>query len=250
MSNMFGKFTTDGLEEVGDRLGGPQLFDTDVYDAVVKAAYAGKASASNAQSITVLLDVGGKEFRETHWITNKNGENFYADKNDASKKQPLPGFTMINELCLVTTGVELSEQDVEDKVIKLYDFDTKKDVNTNVPMLVELIGKPVTVAIVRQIVDKQQKDASGTYVNTGQTREENVADKFFHTETGKTVTELRQKLDAEFKGKWAEKNKGVTRNRAKGSEGKAGAPGRPAAAGAAPGAAAKPRNTLFGKTDS
>lgn len=244
MSNMFGKLTTAGLETTGDRLGGSSIMDTGVYDGTVKLAYAGKARSSNAQSVTIHIDINGREFRETLWITNKEGQNFFADKKDPSKKQALPGFTSVEELCLVTTGLPLSEQTVEEKVVSLYDFDLKKEIPQNVPVLTDLIGMPVSVGIVRQIVDKQVKDAAGNYTNSGQTREENVSDKFFHQESGRTVTEVRQGIEeAIFKGKWAEKNTGVTRNKAKGAEGKSGAP--KAGPAGAPAAGAPKRTSMF-----
>lgn len=146
MTKMFGNLTNDGLEEAGDRLGGGSLFETGVYEGVVKMAYAGKASQSNAQSITVLIDIGGREFRETLWVTNRNGENSWQDKTDPKKKHPLPGFTQVDDLCLVTTGQGLADQEIEEKVVKIYDFEQKKDMPTNVPVLVDLIGKPVYVA--------------------------------------------------------------------------------------------------------
>lgn len=244
MTKMFGNLTTDGLEESGDRLGGGFLFESGVYTGTVKMAYAGKASQSEATSITVLIDFDGREFRETLWVTNRNGENSYADKKDANKKHPLPGFTMVDDLCLVTTGHGLADQNVEEKVVKIYDFEHRKDMPTNVPVLVDLIGKPITAAVLKQTVDKQKKNDAGVYVNTGETREENTVDKFFHTESRRTVTEIKQGIEeAIFIDAWDQKNKGKTRNRAKGGadNGKAGAPGA-----GAPGAAQKPKQSLFG----
>lgn len=248
MTKMFGNLTDNGLEQSGDRLGGGGVIDTGVYDGIVKLAYAGKSQSSNAQSITAHIEINGREFRESFWVTNRNGENFYADKNDAKKRHPLPGFTMADDLCLVTTGQPLSEQTVEEKVVNLYDFEARKELPQNVPVLTDLIGKPVTVALFAQIVDKTAKDANGVYQPTGETRNENVADKFFHQESHRTVTEIREGIEeAVFYGKWAEKNNGQPpRNRAKGVQGNTGAPGRPAAAGApAAGGAARP--SLFSK---
>lgn len=246
MTKMFGNLTTDGLEETGDRLGGGFLFESGVYTGTVKMAYAGTSGAqgSQAQSITVLIDFGGREFRETLWVTNRNGENSYADKKDPNKKHPLPGFAMVDDLCLVTTGHGLADQNVEEKVVKIYDFEQKKDVPTNMPVLVDLIGKPITSAVLKQTVDKQKKNDAGVYVNTGETRDENVTEKFFHADSRRTVTEIKQGIEeAIFIDAWAEKNTGKTRNRAKGGEGngKAGAPGA-----GAPGAAQKPKQSLFG----
>lgn len=240
---MFGNLSTDGAEASGDRLGGGGVLDTNAYDGIVKLAYAGKSSGG-AHSVTVHIDFGGHEYRETFYVTNKAGDVFYVDKNDKTKRRLLPGFESVDELCLVTTGQSLTEQVTEEKVVKLYDFEEKREVPTNVPVLVDLIGKPVTVGILRQTVDKTQKDNAGNYVPTGETRDENVADKFFHAETKRTVTEFRENIEeAVFYPKWVEKNKGKTRNRAKGAEGKTGAPGRMAPAA---NTASQPKTSLFG----
>lgn len=244
MTKMFGNMSTDGLEVQGDRLGGGGVVDTNYYDAVIKVAYAGKASSSNAQSITYVLDLDGREMRETQWITNRNGDNFYLSKDGKNTKHLLPGAEIIDELCLVTTGLPLSEQDFEEKIVNIYDFDAKKEVPTAVMVPIAIIGKDVGAAIVRQTVDKQKKEGN-TYVNTGETRDENVVEKFFHAESGRTVTEIREGIEAPVhKPKWIEKHAGKTRNRAKGAEGKTGAPGsKPAGA---PGAAPKTTPSLFG----
>jgi len=248
MTKMFGNFTNDGLEEAGDRLGGGFIFETGVYAGKLTMAYAGQSGAqgSKATSITVLIDIDGKEFKETVWISNRDGENSYADKQDKNKKHPLPGFTTIDDLCLVSTGYGLADQDVEDKVVKIYNFDDKKDVPTNVPVLVNLLGKDVLVAITRQTVDKQRKTDAG-YVNTGETRDENTIEKFFHVDTRRTVTEIKQQIDEPiFIDAWAGKNTGKTRNKAKGADGKTGAPGGHAGAPGATGGQQKPKNSLFG----
>lgn len=228
MSKMFGNMTKDGLEAAGDRIGGGGLFDSGVYTGKIKLAYAGKSSGG-AQFVAVHLDLGGKEYRETCYVSTKTGDNFTIDKNDPKKKNPMMGFTTIDELCMMSTGMPLSDQDVEDKVVSLYDFDSKKDVPTNVPVLIDLLGKDITVAIFKSIVDKQEKDSNNVYQNTGKTREENTIDKVFHAETGRTTTECLDGKDiAIFLPKWKEKNTGVTRDRVKGAAGKSGVPGQKA----------------------
>lgn len=243
---MFGNLSTEGAEEAGDFLGGGGLLETQVATGVVTLAYAGKSQAdgSEAQSVTYHIKIGNTEFRETQWITKRNGDSTYPDKKDPSKKHPLPGFTTVNDLCLVTTGFGLIDQDLEDKVVNLYDFEAKSDVPTNVKVLTGLLGKEVTVAVLKQTVDKQKKNDAGLYSNTGETRDENVAEKFFHTETRRTVAEIKNNIEeAIFIDKWEEKNHGKTRNKAKGGDGKAGAPGAP---GGMTGAAApKPKTSLF-----
>ena len=251
MTKMFGNLTTEGLEETGDRLGGGALLETGVYTGTVKLAYAGKSQISDAQKVAVHIDINGTEFREDFYVTNRNGENSYQDKRDPKKKHPLPGFSMIDDLCLVTTGFGLADQDIEEKVIKLYDFEAKRETPQNVPVLVDLLNQPITVAIVKQTVDKRQKADSGEYVATGETRDENVAEKFFHVDTRRTVTEIKAGIEeATFIDKWEAKNAGKTRNKSTGGEGRSGAPGAAARPGvpraAAPGAPQAPKKSLFG----
>lgn len=250
--NPFQNLTNAGLEAAEDRLGGSfGALDTDVYTGTIKAAYAGK-SDRGAHNVTAVfeLNVDGKkrEYRETIYVTNRDGENFYLDKADKDKKHPLPGFTTANDLALLTTGKGLNEQSFEERVINVYDFGQKREIPTKVPMAVDMVGKEVSLAIIRETKVKQVKDAAGNYVDspTGETRDENSIDKVFHADSGRTVSEVVRKLEkGEFIEQWREKNKGVTRDRTKGKGGAVGGvqSGIP---GQAPGTAAAPTTNLFG----
>lgn len=251
MDNIFGNMNTDGQEDQGDRLGGGGTIESGVYDATVKLAYVGKSQSSNAMSVTVHLDIDGFEYRETVWVTNKDNQNYYVPKNDPNKKVTLPGYVTINDLCLLTTGYGLTDQDMEEKVVRLYDFDQKADVPKSVPVITSILGKPITTAIFKNIVSKRAKGADGKYHATGDTREENEVDKFFHYESKRTVTELKNQMDeAIFIAKWKEKNAGKPpRDRTDKNAPKSGAPANPGKPGGAPAAgagAAKPKSSLFG----
>lgn len=246
MGKLFKNLTTDKLEASEDRLGGNyDPVPTGIYEATIKLAYAGEASGSKAASITVIAELENKkELRETIWITNRDGDNFYFDKEDKSKKVPLPGFTTIEDLCLLTTGEGLSDQDTEEKVVKIYNSTERKEVPTPVQVLSGVMGKKVKIAVLRQIVDKQKKNDAGVYENTGETRTENTIDKIFDVESGRTVNEFRHEIDTpEFMEAWDTKNTGKDRNRSKGAGTAAGGTtgtGRPAAFG-------EPKKKLFGK---
>ena len=251
--SVFGNLTNDGLEETNDRLGGFNVRDTDAYEATIKVAYAGQ-SAGGARNVTVVVELPDGEYSETIYVTNKKGENWFLNQNDKSKKVPLPGFTTIDDICLVTTGKPLSEQDSEEKVVKVYDYDEKKELPKSVPVLTELTGKPVILGILKSVVDKNVKnDSTGEYEPSGETREENTIEKVFHHPSKVTVVEAREAqkagrdAEAVFYDKWVEKNKGVTRNKAKGASGNGGNSGRPG--GGAPqagGGQQKKTNSLFG----
>lgn len=248
--SMFKNLTTAGLEQAEDRIGGGGVLETGIYTGKIKVAYAGK-SVGGAQSITLILDLAGREYRETIYITNKAGENFFLNKSDPTKKVPLPGFTLIDHICLLTTEEPLSEQDVEEKVVKIYNFDERKEVPTNVPVLVDLIGKEVSVAIVKELVNKNAKNSSGDYAPTAETREQNVIDKAFHPESKLTVVEaLNGDEEGAFWDVWLEKNKGKTKDkrtiREDGAAGSSG--GRPTRQPTPPsGETPAPRKNLFGK---
>lgn len=241
---LFKNLTDTGLEQAQDRLGGYNPLESDIYTMTVKAMYAG-TSKNGATSVTLLADNNGTEYRETIYVTNRKGENFFLNKQDKTKKVPLPGFTTVDHICLITTGQPLSAQATEDKVLEIYDSEQKKAVPTTVPVLVDTIGKQVSLGIIKQIVDKNEK-VGDEYVPTGETRIENVIDKVFHPEQKLTVPEaLDGKTEAGFWDKWLSHNKDQTRDKStKGAGGKTGAPpkpGMPPAQGST-----TPRQSLFG----
>lgn len=258
MSKMFGNLkTADDVVDSEDNLGGGGFaaVPSGVYPATIKVAYA-RQSQGGAQSITVIadLDMGdGKtqEIRDTHWVTNRNGETFYVDKNDGKTKRPLPGFTTIEDLCLFTTGEGLLDQDFEEKTLKLYNPDSKKEEPTPVPTIAGLTGQPALLGVLRVIEDKTKKDNGGNYIPTGETRTINTIDKVFHPETRHTVPEVRNEVDEpEFHDAWLEKNRDKDRNKATGAAagaGNGGASGSGRPGGTTASGAAKSGNSLFKK---
>lgn len=244
---VFSNLTNDGLEEAQDRLGGFQVYDTDAYDATVKLAYAIQ-SPGGAHGVVFSFDMpGGREYRETVYVTNKKGENFFFNKDDKTKKVPLPGFTVADDICLMTTEQPLSAQETEEKVVNIWDNDAKKELPKSVQVLTGLLGKPVTLGIVKQLVNKNEKDGNGEYQPTAETREENVIEKVFHTATKLSAVEARNgKTEAAFFQTWVDRNRGNVRDRRtiKGGEGgQAGRPGAPQAGGGAQ----APTKSLFGQ---
>lgn len=243
MSNkLFENIKSEGLEKSEDRLGGFSILETDIYSGIVKAFYAGK-SDGGAMNVTLILDIGGgKEYREEIYITNKKGENFFTKDG---KKMPLPGFTTVNDICLVTTEKELHELETEEKIIKVYDYDAKKEVPTAVQMVTEVLGKPLALGIQKVREFKQKKNAQGVYEDTDETREVNTIQKVFHPTAKVTVPEAREgKTTGEFWDKWLTKNKGQVYDKTKGKGG-SGDSSKPAPAAGSTPPASKP--SLFKK---
>ncbi len=234
--SLFSKLKTDNLENAEDRVGGGfKVLPTNIYNSKIKLAYAG-TSASGAMNITFICDIDGREYKETIYITNKAGENFYK-KND--KKFPIPGFTLMNDICLLVTGNGLSEQDTAEKVVNVYSTDVKKEVPTKVQVLSDLIDEEISLAIQHIVEDKNVKNASGEYVPSGETREINAISKALQTSSKKTVIEITSNNDASFWDKWIEAHKDKVINKAKGA--------KTASSTAGEEAPTKPTRSLFKK---
>lgn len=220
------KPTTDTVEET-DSIGANALLDSNVYLGIIELAYL-NVSAGGATSLNVNYNIKGKILKSTMWITSgkaKGCKTTYTNKN--GKEVHLPGFSIANHICLLTAGVNIYELDTEKKVIKLYNYEAKKDIPTEVECLTPIMGKEIQLGVIRQIVDKNVKTDSGQYVPSGDTREENEVDKIFQAGTGRTVVEIKAEENAVFIDTWKNKWTDVVRNKAKGAKQTGGTAGMP-----------------------
>lgn len=243
-NNAFAQHSTEGLEKEKDVLGGGGTVPSDIYKMTIEMAYVVHAAASKSMGVSFILKLpDGRTVRETVYVLNRQGENTYTDKQDKTKKHLLPGWQTVDSMCMMSTGLGLTDQDMEKKSVMIYDFDQRKDVPKEVDVLVGLLGQEVGAAVLEQTVDKtKQNESTKVYEPTGETRDENTVDKFFHADTMRTTSECIEGIEeAVFAPKWLEKNQNKKKDKSKGKAGKAGAPG--GAAGGAP----KPKESLFGK---
>ena len=247
MSNLFGNLNNDGLEKSEDRLGGGfKPRETNIFPMEIVLFYAGQ-SKDGAKSITIHAKDGDGVYRETIYITNKKGENFFLNKDDKTKKVPLPGFTTVDDICLAATGFPLAEQVFEEKVFNIYDFDAKKEQPTKVMVATEVMGKTVSLGIQKVLEDKTKKnDQTGDYEPTGESKETNSIAKVFHTESKVTMAEAREGKEAAFYHSWLERNKGQTYDKRKDKSGN-GKPASKAPPQAGGGAAQGATKSLFGQ---
>ena len=240
MGILEGLGTEEGIQKETDSLGVSfGAVDSALYNVDIKYAYVTE-SAGGAKALNlVLVTEDKKEIRNQQWMTSgtaKGGHNYYMikkDGNETGEKAYLPGFSMANGLALLTAGKGIGDLSAEKQTIKLYDFNAGGEVDTEVDMIPELVGKQITAGIFKQIVDKRVKDENNKYVPSGETREENEVDKWFRAKDGLTVTEIEAKTDTPvFRQKWSDRWTGVTRERFdkdavaafKANGGKAGAP--------------------------
>lgn len=209
---------------------------SDIYNCIIKYAYAHK-SKGGAMGVTVVLTTPeGREIKETQYITSGDakGNKTYYEKANADKVMEqfaLPGFNAIDSLCHLVLDKGVLDCDNDKRTIKLYDYDAKAEIPKEVDMLIDLVGKPVCAAILSQIEDKTAKNAqSGKYEPTGKTYSINVIDKYLDPNDRCTAQEKASKVSSSFADAWLAKWKGQISDQSTGSK-TAGQPGVPAATG-------------------
>lgn len=243
--------TNDKIKDAVDSVGSSGPVDSNAYACTISMAYATKSSGG-AMGLVLHLKADpfagaptGREIRETIYVTSgdkKGNLNYYENKD--GEKNYLPGFILGNDLCLLTVGKDLSEIDTEDKIVNVYNFETKSEVPTKVPVLTELLDKRIIVGVLKTLENKQKKDDNGVYQNTGETREGNSMDKFFRERDSMTVAEIKGQAESPvFINTWKAKWAGEVRDRTSATNGTSNV----AAFGAKPsaGAAAAPKKSLF-----
>jgi len=226
----------------------PRVFESGVYDMVIDTAYI-DSSASGAISVNFIFKAqDGRTLNQTVYITSGEAKGKLPYYVREGKKIPLPGFNTANSIALLTVGEEITELDTETKVLSLWDYDAKKNTPQQKEVIMDLLGKEVTLGVLRVIEDRNVKNEVGVYVPSGETRVINDIDKVFRTEDKLTTAEIREgKEEPEYYGKWSEANTGKTRDKSEGKKGETGSAAAQSAPAASTSSEQKPTNSLFGK---
>lgn len=206
--SLFGTGATNAANVEKEKDFSKRTLDTDIYGATIKMIFAGQAK-SGARNVTLQLKLAnGKDYNETIYLSNKEGKNTYEKDG---KEFYLPGFLLVNNLAIMTTGKGLFDlaADVETRTVKLYDFDAKKEVPTDVQAIVPMLGKQVLVAIQEEEFEKTKlNEATKKYEPTGEVGVKNVIVKAYDVETKCTAVEMRDDKEATQHDAWLETNQG------------------------------------------
>lgn len=225
--------------------GGP--VETGLYKGVIRLAYLEKSSkGALAFNVHVELE-GGRMYREALYLTGgdaKGNKNYYETQNGDRKY--LPGFLIANSMAVHTTGKTIDKLETEEKVIKLYDFDAKKELPAKRQVIMEMINQPIALGIFQ--IRENKGDPQNDYKPTNEERFINQINKVFDAETLATTTEKEADADPEFYKTWESKYDSLI-DRFKPVEGapaaKQGAPMPQQNAGNTTPANSEPTNSLF-----
>ena len=226
-------------EEQEERVGGFRLIDSGIYDAKIKLAYLLKSDAG-AIGVSFVFDVDGSDYRETIWISNRNGETFYYKKDDkgnyTDKKVQQPGYQRVNSICRLAIDKQLDEMQPEEKVLQIWNSEEKKEMPKSCEVLTELHGATVKLAILKVLENKSEKGDDGKYRDIAEDREINTIDGVMVAEgeyAGATVTELtKSKPIGVFMKSWDDANTGKVRDKRTIKDGAGAKSGRPQRSGA------------------
>lgn len=215
--SLFGLEKVEGVVEDKDTLGGFQAIPSDVYPITIDVMYV-KVAKSGAKAISLHgKKEDGSDYAEDFYFTagEAKGGKHYTENNGT--KRYLPGFNMMNAATSILMGksiLALEADDVETKVVKQRNPETKKDEPVEVQALVGVKGKVLKLGIQR-VVQNANKQVDGKWVTTNDKRTQNQTDRIFN-EDGLTFNELKaEETEPNFINDWLEKWQGKDNDRFK-----------------------------------
>lgn len=220
------------IEEERDFIAG-QALASGLYPMTLKYAYLDESKPNEAtknpggaHNVNFVFDNNGVEFKITEYVTSGKAKGQKTTYTNDKGTFPLPGFSKIEAFCKMFTGKSLFEQEVEEKILKLWDG--KAEVKTPRKVFSDLIKVPMILGIINILEDKHNAP--------GETRSKNEIDKFF-TEDGLTAAEVKAKAALDnpsafkpaFKDEWLKSKDGYVKDARKNKDAKSGAPSGSAA---------------------
>jgi len=221
---------SDAEAEEKDTLGGGFILESGVYEYDINMAYMIK-SLNGATGVNAIFTKGKQQLKQTFWVASGDAKgNKTTFTNKGGKEQPLPGMAIMNSITFLTLGKQLSDLSTEEKLVRLYNYDAKEEIDTKVQVITDLLKTKIVLGVMKNEVDVKKKvEGTNDYVTTGRTKFENEVTKAFQAGTNCSVPEVKGKEDATFITKWNDKFKDTVRNKVE-HKGPVGAPGAPAGA--------------------
>lgn len=188
-----------------------------LYNMVCDVCYLDVSKGGAKFASLKFVGPGGVKFDITEYITGGTAKKClttFVDKRTGETRF-LPGFEVVNNICMLTVGKQISQMNLEEKVLDVYDFDKRENVKMKKMVMMELKNQPIILGINETTVWKQVKNQAGVYVNTDETKVENSIDKVFRAADGFSRTEADAGVGSDYISKWKEQNAGILHDRTK-----------------------------------
>ena len=193
---------TQEVEEQVVRQESSWIDQTGAYVAEVKGFYFGE-SAKGANFFEVQLETAdGAKIKEREYFSSQAGSTTYDVKDRSTgaptgEKKDLPGMARLKSVSRALTGNPLGWMSAEKKIIPIYDFNKKADIDTEVNVFVAAIGLPVELLVQRTLYDRDIKDPkTGNYVPSNQVVARSEIVGWLNPLSHKTWSEDNANLDA------------------------------------------------------
>lgn len=198
-----------------DNLGGGFKASSGLYPMIVDVAYAEKTD-KGSQAIHIHFKSADKnsnmKYRKTLYVTSgdeKGNLPYYLGGKNKDKKITLPDMQMFEQICKICVPDIKPEDLVEErKTIKLWNYEMKAEVPTEVDALTDLLNKKLLVGlrVVRQNKRAPKEPGSKIYVDTNEPVEFTELHRVFYPD-GFSVEEKQAGADsAEFVKTWKAKH--------------------------------------------
>lgn len=181
-----------------------KVLDTNLYKLTIDCVYVQKPRDPASKALKVVFKgktEDGTTYTESFILSTRAGSN------KDSKGNTLSGFKLINNLIgSVHCGNVFASNHIT-QIIKVYDWDTRGDVDVKAPVFTELTGKEVYAAIVKKIVFKAVRQDDGTFRNSSEKKEVNNIQFFANASTKLTASEIFSNNPTNFAEQWLTNNK-------------------------------------------
>lgn len=199
MAGLFDGINVDATQEVEEqqvREATSWIKASGAYDVQV-TMFRFKQSDGGANGFVIEMVSGdGEKIVQEDWFSSKAGDTTYAVKDRKTKiptgeRKDLPGMAKLKAISRALTGDALAFMKTEKKIVGIYNFDKKEDVDTEVDVFTEAVGKEVKILVQRTMEDKSALNpATGKYEGTHEYRNINEIVSWADVATGKTFSEL------------------------------------------------------------
>lgn len=145
----------DNSENVG---GGWSADESGVQLVVLTEAYLTESQHGALAFNFSTKDKEANERRYQIYFTNRKKEVFYTDKKTKEKRK-LPGYQTVDNICKAVCGKTFMEvnKTAKNKVIDLFDFESRKEIPTEVKSFPAVLKKPVLLGVIKIVKNKYAK---------------------------------------------------------------------------------------------
>ena len=172
MANLFDDLDVDESQEVEEQTVRKEVSwikDTGAYPMAVSMFRFGESDGGAAFFEVTLEAASGAKISEKEYFSSKAGKTTYAVKDRATgnltgEHKDLPGMAKLKGISRALTGDPMAWKTTAAlKIIPIYNFDKKADIDTECGVFVGALGKEVEVLVQKTLYDKDKKNAEGNY---------------------------------------------------------------------------------------